>query len=269
MPLSRREFLALPFSCAIGSATERVWTLEAMEEFLANAPIVREKSLGIGITCPLKLTLRREDIEKAAHFQSVDESKLIHRTETVHETNFRDTWRYNVAAYRLDRMLGLQMTPPSVERVHGGRRGAITWWIEDAMMEVDRLRKRIEPPDVEDFNAQMQIVRVFDQLIFNTDRNLQNLLIDPLWRLWMIDHTRAFRWHGQLRSARNLERCERRLLAGLRGLSEKDLRAAMGPMLDRQCITGLLKRRDRIVKIFEKRISELGEAEVLYDYSRV
>jgi hypothetical protein len=110
---------------------------------------------------------------------------------------------------------------------------------------------------------------VFDQLIFNTDRNLQNLLIDPLWRLWMIDHTRAFRWHTRLRSPRNLERCERRLLAALRGLHEKDLRAAMGAMLERPCIPGLLGRRDRIVEIFEKRIRELGEAAVLYDYSRV
>jgi hypothetical protein len=269
MPLSRREFLALSFSGAIWSASESVWTLEAMEEFLANAPIVREKSLGIGITCPLKLTLHRDGIEKAAHFQSVDESKLVHQTEKVYETNFRDTWRYNVAAYRLDRILGLNMTPPSVERVHGNRRGAITWWVEDAMMELDRVRKKIEPPDGEVWNAQMQIVRVFDQLIFNTDRNLQNLLIDPRWNIWMIDHTRAFRWHSRLRNPRNLERCERRLLAALRSLNEKDLREAMGPMLDKQCVTGLLGRRDRMVQFFEKRIAELGEAAVLYDYSRV
>ena len=32
------------------------------------------------------------------------------------EFNFRDSWRYNVAAYRLDRLLELGMIPPSVER---------------------------------------------------------------------------------------------------------------------------------------------------------
>jgi len=39
----------------------------------------------------------------------------------------------------------------------------------------------------------MWVVRLFDQLIYNTDRNLGNLLIDKSWRLWMIDHTRAFK----------------------------------------------------------------------------
>jgi hypothetical protein len=38
-------------------------------------------------------------------------------------------------------------------------------------------KKKRAPPDEDGFNHQMYIVRVFDQLIYNTDRNLQNLLI--------------------------------------------------------------------------------------------
>jgi hypothetical protein len=86
------------------------------------------------------------------------------------------------------------MIPVSVERKVGGKTSAITWWVDDVMMdEMKRTNKKIDPPDRDIWNKQMYVVRVFDQLIYNTDRNLGNLLIDKNWRLWMIDHTRAFR----------------------------------------------------------------------------
>ena len=43
----------------------------------------------------------------------------------------------------------------------------------------------------------MSLVRVFDQLIGNIDRNVGNLLITSDWRIWAIDHTRAFRLTGR------------------------------------------------------------------------
>ena len=36
-------------------------------------------------------------------------------------------------------------------------------------------------------------VRVFDELIANRDRNIGNMLWTSTWKMWMIDHTRAFR----------------------------------------------------------------------------
>jgi len=36
-------------------------------------------------------------------------------------------------------------------------------------------------------------MRVFSQLVYDTDRNLGNVLISEDWHLWMIDFTRAFR----------------------------------------------------------------------------
>ena len=87
------------------------------------------------------------------------------------------------------------------------------------MMEVDRKKKHLEPPDQDSWNRQMYVVRVFDQLIFNTDRNLQNLMVDTKeWQIWMIDHTRAFRMRTDLQEVKNLARCDRKLLAGLRKL---------------------------------------------------
>ena len=68
----------------------------------------------------------------------------------------------------------------------------------------------------------MYAVRVFDQLIYNTDRNLGNLVIDKQWRMWMIDHTRAFRIATSLKNDKDLVMCDRKLLASLRKLDEDD-----------------------------------------------
>jgi hypothetical protein len=133
------------------------------------------------------------------------------------------------------------------------------------MMEAERLKKKRTPPDVDGFNQQMYIVRVFDQLIFNTDRNLQNLLITPDWKLWMIDHTRAFRRHKDLKNAKNLGQCERTLLTKLRSLTAAALETALGDYVIDSEWEALLARRDKIVQAFEKKIAAKGEGQVLYD----
>jgi hypothetical protein len=110
----------------------------------------------------------------------------------------------------------------------------------------------------------MYVVRVFDQLIYNTDRNLQNLLIDPDWRIWMIDHTRAFRLYTTLMEKKDLVMCDRQLLAKLRTLNAQMLSPLNGYATGME-IKGLLSRRDKIVKFFDDQIAAKGEAAILYD----
>lgn len=82
----------------------------------------------------------------------------------------------------------------------------------------------------------MYIARVFNQLSYNTDRNLGNLLIAKVWKIGMIDPTRAFRTRTTILSPKNLVRGDTALLAAMKRLDEK----------------GLLKRRDLIIACFEK-----------------
>ena len=105
---------------------------------------------------------------------------------------------------------------------------------------------------------------MFDQLIYNTDRNLQNLLIDPDWHIWMIDHTRAFRMHRTIKESKNLVQCDRQLLGKLRSLNAEVL-SPLKPYLTEPEIKGLLGRRDVIVKFFDDQVKAKGEAAVLYD----
>ena len=239
-------------------------TDEQMERFLKTAKIVKIKDLSTGVTNSQRASLSDGTIQHDAHVQSIDEAKTMFQGDRGTEMNFRDTWKFNVAGYKLDRILELHMTPPSVERSVGGKPSAVTWWLDDSMMEVDRQKKHLESPDKDTWNREMYVVRVFDQLIFNTDRNLQNLMIDKDWRIWMIDHTRAFRLLTSLRESKNLVQCDRKLLAKLRALDTATL-GPLKPYVTDSEIKGLLGRRDKIVKFFDDQVKAKGEGAVLYD----
>ena len=223
------------------------------EHFLLTAKITKIREAKGGITGTQRATLTDGIFTHDAHIQKIDESKTKFEGTRGTELNFRDTYKFNIAAYRLDKLLDLRMIPASVERTVEGNTSAVTWWVDDVLMEeADRAKKRMEPPDTDAWNEQMYIVRVFDQLIFNTDRNLGNLLITKDWKLWMIDHSRAFRTSTSLESKKNLVRCDRDLLEAMKRLDEPGLKGAMDKFLQPGEIKGLLKRRDLIVSYFEK-----------------
>jgi hypothetical protein len=159
------------------------------------------------------------------------------------------------------------MVPVTVERRDGIKLASFTWWVDDFLMdEKERLQKKVRTPNADAWNRQMYAVRIFDQLIYNFDRNAGNLVIDRTWRIWMIDHSRAFKTFKEVKSAKSLgTRCPRALLAGLRRLDKPSLEKAMDGVLDVHQVDGVLGRRDAIVRHFEDRIARSGERAVLYD----
>ena len=241
-------------------------TREQQEEFLRTARIVESRGLSAGVTDSRRATLTDGRITHDAHVQTVDIRKSVYKTTTGTELNFTDSYKYNIAGYRLDRLLGLGMVPVSVERKVGGNRAAVTWWIDDMLMtEKERKRRKIPTPNPDHWNKQMYCLRVFDQLLYNMDRNLGNVVITRDWRIHMIDHTRAFRTHRVLESPKDLVQCDRRLLAALRGLTYETLEGELRPYLNKRQIKALLARRDLIVKYFDNAVAEKGEQAVLYD----
>jgi hypothetical protein len=256
--------MALPLVSAAQDSPKKL-SLDQMEVFLQRAKIINTKMLNTGITHSSRASLSDGTIVHNAHVQSIDEAKTIFQGDRGTELNFRDTWKFNVAGYRLARILGISdMVPPSVERSVEGKTSAVTWWVDNAMMESDRQKKKIAIQDKDAWNREMHVVRVFDQLIFNTDRNLQNLMIDEHFRLWMIDHSRAFRTLPALREKKDLQMCDRALLARLRTLTLAEVQT-LKPYLNDPEIKGLLSRRDKIVQLFDELIKVKGESAVLYD----
>jgi hypothetical protein len=243
-------------------------TRAQMEEFLLKAKVIEQRNLSTGITNSQRALLDDGKLRHNAHIQLVNISKTSFQTVQGTELNFRDCYKFNVAAYELDKLLELNMVPVSVERKVGSM-AAVTWWVDDAAMtELDRKKKKLKPPDLHSWNQQMYVCRVFDQLIYNTDRNLGNLVITKDWKIWLIDHTRAFRAMKDLRSRENLVQSDRKLLANLRQLTKETLEKAVDRYLLPPEIEGLLARRDRIVSFFDEQIAKKGEAAVLFDLER-
>ena len=240
-------------------------SLEQQEEFLKKAKIVRTRGAGKGVTGTTRATLSDGTITHDASIQTIDQYMQEFKSAKGVEFNFRDSWRYNVAAYRLDRMLEIGMTPPSIERAYQNKPGAFTWWVDDVLMdEAQRIKTKVSAPDTMVWNQQMWMVRVFDQLIYNVDRNLGNLLIDKAWTVWMIDHSRAFRLIDKLKSPESVTRCDRVLFDKLKALDEKTLKQVMGDYLTGPEIRGVLQRRNELITLIEK-----AGPSALYDRPRV
>ncbi len=239
-----------------------------IEEFLHTAKIGPQRGIPVGVTAPKRATLDDGKLKHDAAIQTIDESKTTFTTQRGTELNFRDIWKFNVAGYELAKILELNMVPPYVERKVAGNGASLSWWVNDAMMESERYRRKIEPPDVESWNKQMYAVRVFHQLIYETDPNLTNILITKDWQIWMIDFTRAFRMMKDLQNPKELVKCDRKLLANLRGLTKDVLQQKLGRWLTKSEIEAILPRRDLIVKFFDNEVAKKGEAAVLYDLPR-
>jgi hypothetical protein len=241
-------------------------TGEQKKDFLLHANVVDSHQLGVGSTHPWRLTLSDGTLTHDAAFQAVDERKNVMEFANGRtEFNFRDSYHFNIAGYELARLIGLDnMVPVTVERRWQGKSGALSWWVPWKWMESMRIKENLDPPDAEAWNKQMYKVRVFDQLIYDTDPNLTNVLITEDWKIWRIDFTRAFRLYHDLRNSENLVQCDRQLLEKLRQLNSDEVLDKTKPHLTQSQVKALMARRDKIVQYFEKLAAEKGEGAVLY-----
>ena len=235
------------------------------EGFLLRADISQRTRLRVGITGSERATLSDGRLTHDAHIQTIDQSRTSFQSKDGTELNFRDTYLYNVAAYRLDRLVNLHLVPVSVVRKVAGKEASVTWWIDDVqMMELERYKKKIKPPNQRDWNDQMNNVRVFNELVYNTDANLGNVLITNDWNVRLIDFTRAFRRHTTLRSPKNLlERIDRRVLDGLVSLNAERIAERLGDVLGKIEQAAILARRDLILAHYNALISQRGEQAVV------
>ncbi|HSE39867.1 MAG TPA: hypothetical protein VLH08_03815 [Acidobacteriota bacterium] len=231
------------------------------EQALRTAKIVDAKDLGTGVTFPVKLYLEQGDLKFKAVFKTVNERRNgITKLQQGPEVDFKDSWMFEVAAYELDKLLNLHMVPPTVERIYRGKKGSVQLWVENAMTERDRKSKKLEPPDVDQWNRQISQVRLFDNLIYNIDRNLGNLLITGDWKIYMIDHSRCFKSLNFLRAPTDLKFFAKPTMEALEKLTEAQLKTQCSHYLNGMEIRTLLKRRDMIVQQYQTMLSEKGDS---------
>lgn len=169
-PLAR--FLFVVLACAIIplaalAADDTPLNKEQIKQFLQTAEIIKSKPSSKGVTHPWQLTLSNGSITHDASFQSIDEHKPQMKLASGKvELGFVDSYKYNIAAYRLAELLGLDdLLPVYVERKWQGKTGSLSWYLPVMMDDVERVEKKMEPPDPDNWNKQMYRIRVFDELI--------------------------------------------------------------------------------------------------------
>ena len=209
--------------------------------------------------------LEQDSLTHFAIFKTID---VLQRGQTTPrggamQVDFQDSWKTEIAAYELDKMIGLGMVPATVERRYGRERGSMQWWVEDTIVERDRIEERIRPPDPAGWTEQTYTIWLFDNLIYNVDRNLNNMLVTEDWRVYLIDHSRSFRSVKELQ--RPMLRFSKSLLDAIGKLDETSLKERLGPYLTTSQIRALLERRDLILERARDRIAKFGADNVLYN----
>jgi hypothetical protein len=252
-------------SLALG-ADDTSLTKEQIKTFLLKAKVVGSKQSGKGVTSPWRLTLSDGAVTHDASFQPIDEHKpMVTLASGRTEMNFVDSYKYNIAAYQLAELVGMDdMLPVYVERSWQGNPGSLSWWLPVKMDEEERVKQKLQPPDADAWDNQMYKIRVFDQLVYDSDPNLTNLLIGQDWKIWRVDFSRAFRLYKDLRNPEDLTRCDRQLFEKLKGLDANELTTKTKRYLSKDEVKAVMARRDKIVDRFQQLIAAKGEKEVLY-----
>ena len=242
---------------------------EEIEQFLSTAAIVSMKKIPVGVSDPRKMLLSEQGVRLHAVFKDIDQTKRNVRDTTAGKSKTYLTWRdwygYDIAAYHVDRLLGIDRVPPIISRTIKKTDGSVQIWLEGVITENERREKGFKPPDIARFNQQREIMHLFDNLVANRDSNLGNALIDRNWRLWFIDCSRCFGTSEDLLFPEAITHCERRLWKVLRELDETEATRQLAPYLSKAEISALMVRRDKLVEHIQALIDEWGEGSILFD----
>ncbi|MBI2219916.1 MAG: hypothetical protein HYU53_01760 [Acidobacteria bacterium] len=218
----------------------------AIEACLRTTDIAKYQDISLGVTRPTRAWLAPGALVSSVAWKPLRPG--VYR-------GFYESYKSEIAAYRMDRLLDLRMVPPAVERKLNGITGAVIMWIDNTRMWRDLGSRK---PVTREWSAQMVRMKMFDALIGNIDRNAGNILVDENWTVYLIDHSRAFVAYKEPPAA--FAQVDASLWARMKALDATRLHEALGPWVERRCIDAILARRDRMEKAIAKLIAKRGES---------
>lgn len=239
------------------------------ESFLLTAKIAGSEQIrgDKAVTSPWRLTLEGDGVVRDALWKNPDGMM----------GGFLEGWRYEIAAYLLDKFLGLGMVPPTVERRFHEDRGSLQLWIPDCMSLRDKTDRKIKTPLIKVFNwnRATYLQRAWDNLVANEDRHMNQILVTADYRMILIDHSRSFRTGKKFVKAliyterhregpKLMSELPRAFVEKLKSLTPDAIKTIVDAYLKDEEIEAVMARRDLILTEIDRLVAKNGEANVLY-----
>jgi hypothetical protein len=238
-----------------------------IERLLKTAEIVRASEIGEGVTRPYRLFLKC----------ATGEISGCWKNPKGMSKGYLEGWQYEIAAYLMDKLMDLNMIPPTVERKFEGKDGSFQYWISGGMNDLVRSDEGIEIPKnkILNWNKRKYLARAFDSLIGNEDRTQQNIRYTDDWRMILIDHSRSFRSSRKytrnllygtkgIKEQKLIRMLPRAFVETIKSLNYESIKNSIGSYLTEKEIDAILKRKHLLLEEIQKMIDSLGESKFLY-----
>jgi len=235
-----------------GSAKTWVGRAAEIEDYIRTAPITRVEDVSRGVTRPHRAYLAPGGPVGSMVWKALRPGM---------SNGFYESYKSEIAAYEIDKLLALDMVPPKVERRVDGELGVAVMWVDSTKSFAD-LGGVPKPPPQQRAAWNLQLVRakMFQNLIGDIDPNLGNWLVDPAWNLVLIDCTRCFTTDRTLKH--EMTRVDPDLWKKMQELTDATVTAALGASVGKGERQALLDRRDKMQKVIDKLVKERGEIAV-------
>jgi len=228
-----------------------------MENYLKKARIIKVNKTAVGS-------------RTAPWIISLDDGQAKHRAIFKHVNRQRpailpDSYRYELAAYELGKLLGVDFIPPLVERKVNGKKGSLQIMVENTMTENYRQGKNLEPPDPQAFEDSLEEIKIFEALVRDECLDRDDILIHKTdWKIWRIDFSEAFGPAFGLIPGCEIKRCSEQLYGNLQKVEDKLIESTLSSYLNAEEIRALIERKNLIVAEIKKLIEQKGEEAVLF-----
>lgn len=230
---------------------------EDVEDYLLNAEVVNINEGAVpGRTAAWRINLDDGIYKRGAMFKVVDATR---------PTRLPDSYKYELAAYALDKLLDFRKIPPTVERTIDGTKGSLQIRVENCIGLDEVQRNKIEPPDPQAFSDDLEEINVFENLVYNERERLDDLLVHKdTWKIYRVDFSEAFSLAPSLIPGQEITRCSKKLFKNLQKISDEEIKDNLEMYLNQEEIDALIRRKSLILKTLNKLIEEKGEAAILF-----
>jgi hypothetical protein len=222
-------------------------------------PVMNDRPEAYGLSrIELLEALQKGIINEVAETKDGVTVQLLHNDQQLRavftERSRKGLGERELAAYKLDQMLGFDIVPLTVERRVEGNVGALRLTYPDEISETRRLRQSLRFGGWCSMSDQFDLMRVWDALLANTGRNTGNLLYRrELWRLQLVDYSRAFtskkRLPNSISSGSGQLTIRPEVRRALAQLTEAELSTELNGLLDKKSISALVSRRDALLEL--------------------